>query len=525
MTKPIDLRADLAKIVHEIIVRYLPAGVSVRVFGSRANWTAKSHSDLDLALKGSEKLPGSLIDELAESFSESDLPIRVDVVDWHAVPATLQAVIRRDGVPFTVQLGEIATLLSGGTPSKSNEAFWGGVIPWLTPKDMGHWDGTTQAHVTDASIGKGTRLAPPNAVFVAVRGMSLHNEIRVIRSEKPITFNQDIKAIVAGSLIDPLFLFYAITAAKGQLLGLVSAAGHGTGVLDTDRLRSLELRSLPLVEQRSIARAIGALDDKIELNRRMNETLEAMARAIFKDWFVDFGPTRAKMQGRAPYLAPDIWSLFPDRLDDEGKPEGWVTSTIGKEVEVVGGSTPSTKEPAFWGGDIAWATPKDLSSLSTPVLLCTERQITESGLSQIGSGLLPVGTVLLSSRAPIGYMAIAQVPVSVNQGFIAMICKKRLSNVFVWLWSQSNMEKVHQNANGSTFQEISKSNFRPIEVIVPAPELLRVFDETARPLFDRIVTNEKENRTLATTRDFLLPKLMSGEVRLKSTEHTSLEGL
>ncbi|GMV63765.1 MAG: hypothetical protein AMXMBFR74_29320 [Parvibaculum sp.] len=263
---------------------------------------------------------------------------------------------------------------------------------------------------------------------------------------------------------------------------------------------------------------LGALDDKIELNRRMNETLEAMARAIFKDWFVDFGPTRAKIEGRAPYLAPDIWSLFPDRLDYEGKPEGWGESTIGQEVDVVGGSTPSTKETAFWNGDISWATPKDLSSLSTPVLLGTERQITDAGLGQISSGLLPVGTVLLSSRAPIGYLAIAQIPTAVNQGFIAMICKKRLSNVFVWLWTLANMETVHQNANGSTFQEISKANFRPIEVTVATPGLLQAFDATAVPLFDRIVSNEKETLTLAATRDLLLPKLMSGEIRVKDAE-------
>lgn len=270
----------------------------------------------------------------------------------------------------------------------------------------------------------------------------------------------------------------------------------------------------PLRDQLNISSILGALDDKIELNREMNKTLEAMAQAIFKNWFVDFGPTRAKRDGHSPYLAPDIWSLFPDRLDDEGTPEGWSTSTIGQEVEVVGGSTPSTKEAGFWGGDHSWATPKDLSSLSTPVLLSTERQITEAGLSQIGSGLLPTGTVLLSSRAPIGYMAIAQIPVAVNQGFIAMLCKKRLSNMFVWLWAQANMEKVHQNANGSTFQEISKANFRPIGVTVPTTGLLRAFDEIIRPLFDRIVSNEKENRTLAATRDFLLPKLMSGEVRV-----------
>ncbi len=287
------------------------------------------------------------------------------------------------------------------------------------------------------------------------------------------------------------------------------------GYVSLTSQRCLVLSIPPLELQRPIAELVSALDDKLRRNRRTNETLEGMSQAIFKDWFVDFGPTRAKVEGRAPYLAPDIWSLFPDRLDDEGKPEGWITSTIGQEVEVLGGSTPSTKEPAFWGGDISWATPKDLSSLSTPVLLCTERQITEAGLSQIGSGLLPAGTVLLSSRAPIGYVAIAQIPVAVNQGFIAMICNERLSNVFVWLWTQANMETIHQNANGSTFQEISKANFRPIKVNVPGPELLQAFDQTVRPLFDRIVANDKESRSLASTRDFLLPKLMSGEVRVK----------
>ena len=279
--------------------------------------------------------------------------------------------------------------------------------------------------------------------------------------------------------------------------------------------RQIRFRLPPIAEQDRTLSILGALDDKIDLNRHMNETLEAIARATFKDWFVDFGPTRAKMEGRAPYLARDIWALFPNQLDDEGKPEGWIASTMGEEVDVVGGSTPSTKEPAFWGGDIAWATPKDLSALSTPVLHCTERQITDAGLSQIGSGLLPVGTVLLSSRAPIGYLAIAQIPTAVNQGFIAMNCHKRLSNLFVWLWTQANMEAVLRNANGSTFQEISKANFRPITVTVPKPDILRAFDEIVGPLLDRIITNEKENRSLVVTRDFLLPKLMSGEVHMK----------
>ncbi len=113
----------------------------------------------------------------------------------------------------------------------------------------------------------------------------------------------------------------------------------------------------------------------------MNETLEAMARAIFQDWFVDFGPVRANMEGRAPYLAPELWELFPDALDEEGKPVGWKVSAIGREVNTVEGATPSTKDPSFWeAGKFHWATPKDLSKLLSPVLLGTNRKITEAGL-------------------------------------------------------------------------------------------------------------------------------------------------
>ena len=161
--------------------------------------------------------------------------------------------------------------------------------------------------------------------------------------------------------LDNTFLRYLLTSPRQQ--AILASYATGTTVLGISQkaLRSVPISYPNFSEQRRIAELLGALDDKIELNRQMNETLEAMARAMFKDWFVDFGPTRAKMEGRAPYLTAEIWSLFPDSLDADGKPDGWVNSTIGQEVDVVGGSTPSTKEAAFWGGDIAWTTPKDLS--------------------------------------------------------------------------------------------------------------------------------------------------------------------
>lgn len=377
---------------------------------------------------------------------------------------------------------------------------------------MSRFDGNTQDSVTRAAIGNGTREASEDSLFIAVRGMSLHNEIRVVRPKRKMAFNQDIKAITPVAAVDGRFLHYALLAKIPELLDAVEAAGHGTGVLPTDKLNSLPIPDLPLPEQRAIAATLGALDDKIDLNRKMNATLEAMARALFRDWFVDFGPTRAKMEARAPYLSTDIWSLFPDRLDDESKPEGWEVSTIGDEVRVVGGSTPSTKEPDLWDGGINWATPKDLSNLAAPVLLETSRTISAAGLAKISSGQLPIGSVLLSSRAPIGYLAMAEVPVAINQGFIGMICDKRVSNVFAWLWTLENMEAILAKANGSTFQEISKGNFRPLPVVVPTAPVLQAFDAIAKPLYDRIAKNERESRTLAQTRDLLLPRLMSGEL-------------
>lgn len=301
------------------------------------------------------------------------------------------------------------------------------------------------------------------------------------------------------------------------MLGL-AASGATRNALTKGMIEKFEVPARPIVEQRAIAATLGALDDKIELNRKMNATLEAMARALFRDWFVDFGPTRAKMEGRAPYLSPDLWSLFPARLDDEGKPEGWEVSAIGDEMRVVGGSTPNTKEPDFWDGGINWATPKDLSTLAAPVLLETSRSITAAGLAKISSGLLPVGSLLLSSRAPIGYLAIAEVPVAINQGFIGMIFDKRLSNVFAWIWTLENMEAILAKANGSTFQEISKGNFRPLPVVVPSDPVLRAFDAIAKPLYEGIAKNERESRTLAQIRDLLLPRLMSGELRVAQAE-------
>ena len=210
-----------------------------------------------------------------------------------------------------------------------------------------------------------------------------------------------LRVRVDPNKIDPVFLSYFFgTKSFREHINSI-AVGATMPSLNTQLLSDVIVPHPTRPEQRAIAHILGTLDDKIELNRRMNETLEAMARALFKSWFVDFDPVRAKMEGRDPGLPKHIADLFPDRFGDSelGEiPEGWEVSTIGQEVDVVGGSTPSTKDPSFWNGAINWATPKDLSSLASPVLVETSRRISVKGLGKISSGLLPRGTVLLSSR-------------------------------------------------------------------------------------------------------------------------------
>lgn len=331
--------------------------------------------------------------------------------------------------------------------------------------------------------------------------------IAAIRHKKDPRLNHFVRAVIEYALADLL----------------AQATGSTFPNVSYRQLATLWYPPLKDPEQQAIAAILGALDDKIELNRRMNRTLEGMARALFKSWFVDFDPVRAKAAGHAPpRLKPEIAALFPDSFEDSelGEiPKGWGVGAIGDMVQVLGGGTPSTKEPAYWeNGAYPFCTPKDMSSLTDPVLLQTERHLTEEGLTKVSSGQLPVGTVLLSSRAPIGYLAIAEVPVSINQGIIAMVCSDELPSLYVLFWTRTNMDRITANANGSTFLEISKRNFRPILAIVPSMEILRQFTRIVEPLYCRIVVSLCQGLRLASLRDALLPKLISGELRAPDAE-------
>ncbi len=350
-------------------------------------------------------------------------------------------------------------------------------------------------------------------VIVVARGVGGTGDVKVVKERCYLT-NLSIKITLDNEIADNRYFYYNYLNSSLRHLDSGSAQSQIT-INDLNR-ESIPLP--PLSEQKAIAHILGSLDDKIELNRKMNETLEEMARAIFKSWFVDFDPVKAKAEGRQPEgMDAETAKLFPDSFEDSELgmiPKGWKVGTIGNEVDVSGGGTPSTKRSEFWDdGTYHWATPKDLSGLNDKVLLNTGRLITAEGLASISSGLLPKDTVLLSSRAPVGYLALTKVPTAINQGFIAMQCNQSLSPEFILLWTESVMAVITQRASGTTFAEISKKNFKTIPLVVPNALIVNRFSEKVVAVYETITANILQTKSLTEIRDRLLPKLLSGIVR------------
>jgi type I restriction enzyme, S subunit len=337
----------------------------------------------------------------------------------------------------------------------------------------------------------------------------------------PARVNQHVVIIRPNpKVFDNRFIRYFLASPYQQnlMLGL-AAAGATRNALTKIMIENFEVPCPPMPVQQAIADILSILDERIILLRKTNVTLEAIAQALFKSWFVDFDPVRAKIESRkSEGVDTETAAFFPDGFKESVLgliPEGWNVQQIGEVTQVFGGGTPSTKEPAFWDPEeYHWVTPKDLSNISAPVLLNTGRKISAQGLSKVSSGLLPIDTLLMSSRAPIGYLAIAKIPTAINQGFIAIPPHSELSPVFFLLWCQQNMELIKQKANGSTFMEISKSAFRQIPIICPSSSVANAFTEIASVLFEKITENERQAQTLMTLRDILLPRLISGQLRL-----------
>jgi type I restriction enzyme, S subunit len=309
----------------------------------------------------------------------------------------------------------------------------------------------------------------------------------------------------------PVYLLYLLLSKEIQYEMKIRASGSTVEHLNMLDIRNLKLPNLPSLKvQQEIGDTLGNLDAKIDNLRRQNETLEEIARSIFKHWFIDF--EFPNPDGK-PYKSSGGAMVRSDLGDI---PEGWQVSTIGSEVETVGGGTPSTTEPSYWeNGDIAWYSPTDLTRSKTLFSIDSEKKITKTGLQKSSAKLFPKYSLLLTSRATIGEVTISTKDASTNQGFITIIPNEKFSIHFLHGWLLTKIGIIKLLASGSTFPEISKSSFRGLDFLIPLAEVLEKYDLILNPIYKRVENNIFQIQTLTKTRDALLPKLMSGQLRVK----------
>jgi len=266
--------------------------------------------------------------------------------------------------------------------------------------------------------------------------------------------------------------------------------------VDRNVLHLLKVRAAEDRVQQQIVAILSAYDDLIENNWRRIALLEEAARLLYREWFVHL-----RFPGHEHVRAID------------GVPHGWSRLTLGDACDAIGGGTPSTESPVFWNdGDIPWYTPTDITRNSCLALLDSEKKITGAGLRGSSAKMLPAGTVLMTSRASVGYFGIINVPSCTNQGFISIIPREPNSRMYLLHTLMHRVEEIRSHAGGATYKEINKGKFKALPVVVPQREVLRDFEEQVSEMHTQVRTLHGMNQKLVQVRDLLLPRLMNGEI-------------
>jgi type I restriction enzyme S subunit len=305
---------------------------------------------------------------------------------------------------------------------------------------------------------------------------------------------------------DPKYLYYFLQTLQLERFD----AGASNPTLNRNHLHLLEVSVLPPNRQRSVADRLSAFDDLIENNRRQIEILEEMARLLYRERFVHFR-----------YPGHEDVELVDSELGPI--PEGWEVKPTGDTFEAIGGGTPSKTVDTYWvDGDIEWYTPSDLTKNRQMFAFASGSRITEAGLAGSSAKKFPAGSVMLTSRATIGEIAIATTEATTNQGFITCVPNECVTTAFLYFWLGSNVDRFLQLAGGATFKELRKSTFRELQLAVPPVPMMDEFTTTVSPQLDLVANLIQQNRVLREARDLLLPRLVSGELDVSGLD---LEGV
>ncbi len=505
----IDITDEQRETVLSLLERHL-SNTTAWVYGSRAKWTARPQSDLDMVVFTTPE-QNSRVFDLREAFEESNLPFRVDLFVWDDVPERFRKHIEQDYVVLmekaqstesgwgAIQLRDIAELVMGQSPPGTTYNEIGGGLPFFQGvKDFNYRLPSPRVFCSAPS-----RIAQPGDILFSVRAPIG----RVNIADRKCATGRGLAIIKPRIQSDARYIEFYLRHIE-PTWNVIEGNGSVFGNATKKDLETLRLWWPPKLERNAIAHILGTLDDKIELNRRMNETLEEMARAIFKDWFVDFGPTRAKMEGRDTGLPPEVAALFPDRLVESelGEvPEGWEVETVGECFYLTMGQSPPSSTynehgeglPFFQGRtDFGFRYPENRKFCTAPARIAQPED------------------TLVSVRAPVGDINMAWEQCCIGRG-VAALRHKLGSSSFTYYAAGALQRAIQQYEHtGTVFGAINKQQFEEMPTIEPTSDVVDAFGMFALQFDRRIRSNVAESRTLAALRVALLPKLVSGEMRV-----------
>ena len=415
-------------------------------------------------------------------------------------------------------LNEVMDIRGGAQPEAST--FIGeprpGYIRFVQIRDF-----DTDGHVTYIKDSHKWRKCLKSDVLIARYGASLGRILRGIQGAYNVAL---VKAEPTN--VEKSFLYYLLRSKFFQGPIIRSGARSAQSGFNKSDLSVIPVPVPPVREQRGIAAILGALDDKIELNRELCATLEAAARALFKSWFVNFDPVRIKAAGTDPDLPANLADLFPDSFEDSelGEiPRGWHVGGLTEYATILSGGTPKTNNPEYWNGPIRWASAKDVSQAKSPFLVKTERSITERGLTESATQIIPAfSTVIVARGATTGRMTLFGRDMAMNQTCYALVSKSHTPFTLYHTLREKIADLVHA-AHGSVFDTVTTATFSAARAVVAPLNVMASFEALAAPMHLRILAAVQESQTLTDIRDTLLPKLISGEMRVGDAERIMAE--
>ena len=426
---------------------------------------------------------------------------------------------------ITLSLGKVCQKIGSGATPRGGSNVYSDSGPYALIRSQNvHNDGFYHEGLAFIGEDHAEKLATvavlEHDVLLNITGDSVARVCQVDASILPARVNQHVSIVRPDpNLLDARFLRYFLISPHTQSK-LMSWAGSGgtRNALTKAMIESVEVFAPKNTdEQQAIGYLLGTFDDKIDLNRRMNETLQAIAQAIFKSWFVDFEPVHAYSKRGKLSSSEPFTDLFPDCFETSEIgpiPNGWKVGPILGVAELLSGGTPKTDREEFWGGPIMWASAKDVSQCAETFLLETERTITLEGLAQSSTQLIPAcSTVVVARGATTGRMVILGREMAMNQTCYALKSKIDCPFTLHCLLRKEIDALVHA-AHGSVFDTITTSTFSRSKTVIAPDSVIKAFENLIAPLFTRMLCNSDESRTLGDLRDTLLPKLISGELRI-----------